>query len=138
VARNLPRTWSKNLASNGLLGFNNRTGESVVDKNFVERIEKDLNSIQKTIQKYTSTKKKGFVPKTDSELQSILDSIKPKIIEFYTSLGIECDAPSLNVYIALMSGITGELTPQQQIDTLQRIFNTSVVGSISYIVDGLV
>jgi hypothetical protein len=37
-----------------------------------------------------------------------------------------------------MSGITGELTPQQQIDTLQRIFNTSVVGSISYIVDGLV
>lgn len=138
VARNLPRKWSKNLASNGLLGFNGTKSESVVDRNFVQKIEKDLNSIQKTISKYTSVKKTGFVPKSSEQLQSILDQLKPQIIEFYNKLGIESDTPSLNVYIALMSGINGELTPQQQIDSLQKIFNTSVVGSISYIIDGLV
>ena len=138
VARNLPRTWSKNLASNGLLGFNNTKNESVVDRNFVQKIEKDLNAIQKIISKYTSVKKKGFIPKTSDQLQAILNQLKPQIVQFYNDLGIESDIPSLNVYIALMSGINGELTPQQQIDSLQKIFNTSVVGSISYIVEGLV
>lgn len=138
VARNLPRIWSKNLASNGLLGFNGVKGESVVDRNFVQSVEKDLNSIQKTIVKYTSAKKKGFVPKSSEELQHVLDELKPRIIDFYNKLGIESDLPSLNVYIAMMSEINGELTPQQQIDSLQKIFNTSSIGSISYIVDGLV
>ena len=137
VARNLPRTWSKNLASNGLLGFNGTTGQSVVDRKFVAKIEKDLDNIQKIITKYTSVKKKGFVPKSESQLQSVLDELKPKIIDFYNELGIESDMPSLNVYIAMMSGIDGELTVQQQIDTLQKIFNSSAVGSISYVVDGL-
>lgn len=138
VARNIPRMWSKNLASNGLLGFNASKNESVVDRNFVKKVEKDLGNIQKEIQRYSSTKKKGFVPASSEKLQNILDELKPKIIEFYNNLGIESDLPSLNVYIAMMSGINGELTPQQQIDTLYKIFNTSVVGSISYIVDGLV
>lgn len=138
TARNIPRLWSKNLASNGLLGFDEVKGESVVDKNFVRSVEKDLNAIQKIISKYTSSKKKGFVPKSADKLQSVFDILKPQIIEFYNKLGIESDMPSLNVYIALMSGINGELTPQQQMDTLDKIFNRSTVGSISYIVDGLV
>lgn len=138
TARNTPRKWSKNLASNGLLGFNESKKESVVDKNFAKKIEKDLESIQKILLKYTTIKKKGFVPKSTEQVQKVLDDIKPKIIKFYTDLGIESDMPSLNVYIALMSGINGELTPQEQIDTLSKIFNTSKVGSISYIIEGIV
>ena len=138
TARNIPRRWSKKLASNGLLGFNEVTGQSVVDRNFVRSVEKDLQEIQKTISKYVSSNKKGFVPKSAEQIQRALDELKPKIIAFYNKLGIESDAPSLNVYIALMSGINGELSPQQQIDTLNTIFNRSVVGSISYVVEGLV
>lgn len=138
VAKNIPRRWSKNLASNGLLGFNGTKGESVVDRNFATSIEKDLNAIQKTISKYTSVKKKGFVPKSSEQVQKVLDDLKPQIIAFYNKLGIESDMPSLNVYIAMMSGLDGELTPQQQMDTLNTIFNTSGTGSISYIVDGIV
>jgi hypothetical protein len=37
--------WSKNLASNGLLGFNANKNESVVDRNFVKKVEKDLGNI---------------------------------------------------------------------------------------------
>ena len=138
VARNIPRTWSKNLASNGLLGYNAVKNESVVDRNFAESRQKELVDIQKIIRKYTSVQKKGFIPKSSEQLQNVLDSLKPKVIQFYNSLGIESDMPSLNVYIALISGINGELTPQQQIDTLNTIFNTSNVGSISYIMEGIV
>ena len=64
VARNIPRTWSKNLASNGLLGYNAVKNESVVDRNFAESRQKELVDIQKIIRKYTSVQKKGFVPKS--------------------------------------------------------------------------
>lgn len=138
VARNIPRQWSKNLASNGLLGFSGTKGVSVVDKNFAEAKQKELNAIQKIVERNKTINKKGFVPKTQEQIQKVLDTLKPQIIEFYNGLGIECDQPSLNVYIAMMSGLEGELTPQQQMDTLDKIFNTSKVGSIQYVIEGIV
>ena len=94
------------------MGFNSVKGVSVVDRNFAEAKQKELNAIQRIVERNKTVNKRGFVPKTHEQLQKVLDSLKPQIIDFYTGLGIECDMPSLNVYIAMISGLEGELTPQ--------------------------
>jgi hypothetical protein len=71
-------------------------------------------------------------------LSKFLYKIKPQIINFYQQLGVDCDSLSLNVFIAMISGIKGELTLQQQVDALDTIFNTSGAGTISKIVKGIV
>lgn len=138
VARNIPRQWSKSLASNGLLSFNRTTNESVVDTKFAKSIDKELSAIKGEIQNYATSKKKGFTPKSEQQLSKFLHEIKPRVVNFYQQLGIDCDRLSLNVFIAMISGIKGELTLQQQVDALNTIFNTSGAGTITKIVGGIV
>jgi hypothetical protein len=47
------------------LDFNRTTNESVVDRKFANSIDKELTSIKDEIKAYATSKKKGFVPKSE-------------------------------------------------------------------------
>lgn len=134
TAKQLLRQWSKNLASNGLVVFNRNNNITAVSENFANSVQTDLKEIQKNLLPYWSTQK-GFAQNPQSDMYNALIEAKDSAINLYRKLGIQCDASSLNVYIAMMSGIVGELTIQQQLDTLNNIFNTNKIGSISNIID---
>ena len=139
VAKNIPRKWSKNLASKGLLDFNQDLG-SVVSKNFVNSVYKTFKNITEKLQEYTVDEKKSN-RKSNNQLLQFLTTIKPQIIEFYNSLGIDCDSQSFETYIKLNAELGKQKKDafdlQTQVDILYDLFKHNNIGSIRYVLDGL-
>lgn len=100
VERQLPRDWSKQLASNGLITYSQDKG-AIVDKTFAKNREKEYGKLVNALVTLTSTINGRHV-NNDNQIQQALDGkngLKAKTVQFLNNMGIDMDIPSLNVFI---------------------------------------
>lgn len=106
--RNIARNWSKNLASNGLIKFDESKG-SVVSSVFVNNRNKELKDLTTSLIKLTLKKNGKYVNKQDYVRKALTvgvdgkPSIKEQTIKFLNKLGIDQDKQSLDIFVALGS-----------------------------------
>ena len=104
--RNIARNWSKNLASNGLIKFDESSG-SVVSSAFVNNRNKELKDLTSSLIKLTLKKNGKYVNKQDYVRKALTvgvdgkPSIKEQTIKFLNKLGIDQDKQSLDIFVAL-------------------------------------
>lgn len=146
VQRALPRRWSKQIASLGLISYKKRGG--VVNKAFVDRVVSDHKHIAARLANITKMDKKtkAYVlndAKVQEELFGTASSngVKADIVQFLNSIGINMDMQSLDMYISIQAkDLTGRGTPvRTQAAILHELFtnNAKSLGSIGLIVNKL-
>ncbi|QWM90615.1 hypothetical protein [uncultured phage cr61_1] len=104
--RNIARNWSKNLASNGLIKFDESKG-SVVSSTFVNNRNKELKNLTSSLVKLTLKRNGRYVNNQDYVRRALTvgidgnPSIKEQVIKFLNKLGIDQDKQSLDIFVAL-------------------------------------
>lgn len=134
IARNVPRRWSKNLASKGFLSFDRSKGKSSINENFVNKVVSDLQKIKKSIK---SAKNKSTID-YNKELYS-KDGIVEQAMELFQYIGIPVDKEVLSSFVSLNSKVKGRrsLTAKEYFETIDEIFSQDKAGSISSIVEAM-
>lgn len=141
VAKNIPRTWSKNAALNGFVVYNAKTKKSTVSKQFAKSILDKKEHIVQLINKYKTQKRpKGWKQYTSAELKDALygqSGIRETFKSICDQLGIPVDNDVIDAYIAMFNPSPNELTTQDQINVFASIMSNSE-GSLTKIIDNIV
>lgn len=140
VARNIPRTWSKNAALNGLVVYNAKTRKSTISKKFAEDVLKQKQNLLNLIKKYKSRKlKKGETAYTEDQLRNALygeNGIRETFKSLCNQLGIPVDNDVVDAYVSMFIQNKGSFTLQDQINAFSEIMSDSS-GSLSKIIDDI-
>ena len=138
VARNVPRTWSKNAALNGLVIYNAKKKTSTISSKFANSVFEKKQNLLKLIGEYKSKKlKKGHVAHTEQELRKALygkGGIRELFSDLCTQLGIPVDNDVIDAYVAMYTQSKEGLTLQQQINIFSDIMSDAN-GSLPKIID---
>lgn len=109
VERALPRRWSKQIASLGLISYDKDSG-GVVSEHFVDRVVQDHKDIVRRLSRVLSTDKKtkSYTLNDTRAQEEMIGSVtktgvKEQIVEFLNSIGINMDMSSLEMYIAIQA-----------------------------------
>ena len=111
IARNIPREWSKALTARGLLDID-KSGNTVISKNFANAIKKELQKIRKALEKSY----------TKQELNNNIDNIIESVISFYNNMAIPLDKDSLLVMMQLSTKRGDGVTNRKMFNIMKEWF----------------
>lgn len=134
IARNVPRRWSKNLASKGFLSFDRTQNKSSINESFVNKAIADLQKIKRSI--------KDAQNKKNIDYNKVLygkDGLIEQSMQLFQYIGIPVDKEVMQGFVSLNSKVKGKrsLTSKEYFETLNEIFSQDKAGSISSIMDAM-
>lgn len=147
VERALPRRWSKQIASLGLISYDNNSG-GIVSETFVNKVVSSHQTIVRNLSKVLNMDRKTkSYTLTDTKAQEEMfgsvksPGIKQQVVEFLNSIGINMDMQALEVYIAMQArDLQGTGTyVRKQAEILNELLTNTAKdkGSIGLIVNKL-